>query len=459
MVLALVALVLAQSNHVSSGIFVTATTEAMTLYVDPAGSDANSCSSSFFACKSIGGALQKVPRFVRHSVTINVASGTYDSQAITAGLNIQNGVTLSISGTLDAVTPATGTGSGTTTASSAGSTAGPATITDSGQSWTIDNLKGKFIQFASGTLSGSTYPIISNTSTTVSFPVATAAGTGAAYSIVDPGAVFTGTTANSFAGFSGQGTLTLSALKFTVTSGTGLNFPTSSVEGPVTLTNLSITGSGFGLAISAGLVAVNRCFAKTTGTSNAITTVASSSSFPAGVNVNSCFVQGTTTNGIAVNVLPYGSSNVIGTAIEVTTGTGLRIGSVSTSQSPGLWITCTTTGSGTGIQIGNTLTTSAAPTFATATFNGNVRVTGCGTGVLATTMMSYASFNGITLDTVTTGFSTTLGAVLDFRGGTPTFTSVTNELSQDGTAYTFASLVAAGPPAILTNTYGSRLIR
>jgi hypothetical protein len=69
-------------------------------------------------------------------------------------------------------------------------------------------------------------------------------------------------------------------------------------------------------------------------------------------------------------------------------------------------------------------------------------------------VLSTAAF-----DTVTTAISTIKGGVIDFVAGTPTFTTVTNELSQDGTAYTFATLTGLPAPQVITNSYGSRFIR
>lgn len=48
---------------------------AVTLYVDPTGSDANSCTSSGTgACATLNGAYAKFPRFIRHNITVNVVA-------------------------------------------------------------------------------------------------------------------------------------------------------------------------------------------------------------------------------------------------------------------------------------------------------------------------------------------------------------------------------------------------
>jgi len=55
------------------------TTAALTLYVDTAGSDSNACTASgASACLTVQGALGKIPKRIKHPVTINIASGTFD---------------------------------------------------------------------------------------------------------------------------------------------------------------------------------------------------------------------------------------------------------------------------------------------------------------------------------------------------------------------------------------------
>lgn len=54
--------------------FVTKTTGTMALYVDPLGSDNNTCTGTLTnACATLTGAFSKVPQFVNHAVTIGVA--------------------------------------------------------------------------------------------------------------------------------------------------------------------------------------------------------------------------------------------------------------------------------------------------------------------------------------------------------------------------------------------------
>ncbi len=155
-----------------------ATTAPITLYVDPTGSDSNDCTATgTAACLTIQGALNKVPKMLRHGVVVNVAAGNYACFYI-SGFVGDTGVQqttggLTIQGTLTNATVATGTATGAITSSSTGSGSTFTTITDSGQAWTVNDLRGKFFV---RTDTGAVVAVItSNTATQV-----TVATTGAA---------------------------------------------------------------------------------------------------------------------------------------------------------------------------------------------------------------------------------------------------------------------------------------
>lgn len=145
---------------------------AVTLYVDPTGSDSNACTASgTSACLTLQGALNKLPRFIRNNVTVNVAAGTYvgNWQAV---FTMEVGASAAIPSfnvtgpSMSTFTPATGSATGTLT--SVSQQAVPlSTLADTGQSWTVNDLRGRFIRFTSG--SGSTKLIIANTATTITY--------------------------------------------------------------------------------------------------------------------------------------------------------------------------------------------------------------------------------------------------------------------------------------------------
>src|SRR5262245_64781443 len=148
------------------------TTAPVTLYCAPSGSDSNPGTQTL-PLRQPAAALARIPKSIRHLVTINLAPGTYQGFAI-SDLNIDpasdgSQVGLHIKGTLVDASLAAGTATGTATAAANGDATTPtwATLTDAGQSWTADDLKGRFLEITSGTGTGQVYPIVANTATTV----------------------------------------------------------------------------------------------------------------------------------------------------------------------------------------------------------------------------------------------------------------------------------------------------
>ncbi len=77
------------------------TTSAVTYYINPSGSDSNSGESASSPFKTLAYALSRLPKFLKHDVTINVAQGTYsESEALITGF-VGEG-SLSIVGTYEA---------------------------------------------------------------------------------------------------------------------------------------------------------------------------------------------------------------------------------------------------------------------------------------------------------------------------------------------------------------------
>lgn len=173
-----------------------ATRAATTLYVDSTGNDTNTCTATGVgACLTIQGAINKLPRRIRHPVTISVAAGNFKGANVIGfqyepedSLTAVPGAGIQIVGTMGAVTPATGNATGTITSSATTGSGGHVVITDSGQSWTVNDLRGKFLKLTSGSGSGTSYPIEANTATTVTIPLSSASTTGAGvtYSLVTP---------------------------------------------------------------------------------------------------------------------------------------------------------------------------------------------------------------------------------------------------------------------------------
>jgi hypothetical protein len=162
-----------------------ATTSPLKLYVNPSAtgaSDSNTCLNAVQACLTPQGAYNKVPKQVKHPVTINLACGTYAAGAYVEGdsflYDTTNGGGLSpaiafspgiiFSGALQNATLTSGSVTGTIASSTQGGTSNPSTsgtFTVTAAGWTINDLVGRFVQITGGTDVGEIRPINANTAT------------------------------------------------------------------------------------------------------------------------------------------------------------------------------------------------------------------------------------------------------------------------------------------------------
>lgn len=145
----------------------------LTLYVDTLGSDLNSCTAAGTgACATPMGALKKIPNIIRHRVNISVGAGNFPGillSGFTFDSRIQSTDTgLFITGTLGNSTLASGLATGTTTSATAVTgNAVFATLTDTTQSWTVNDLRGRFIVITGGTGAIAIPKVISSNTATV----------------------------------------------------------------------------------------------------------------------------------------------------------------------------------------------------------------------------------------------------------------------------------------------------
>jgi len=159
---------------VLAGRDVTATTGVATYYVRTTGNDNNTGLTIGDALLTPQAAVNKVPRYIKHNVTIDIGAGNF------AGFRIANYEIIypnifTIVGELGAPTLATGTTSGTATG---GDTL---TCVDGGQSWTVNDLRGKLVLIA-----GEYRVVRNNTSTTINLVGAMSATcSGKAYSLLE----------------------------------------------------------------------------------------------------------------------------------------------------------------------------------------------------------------------------------------------------------------------------------
>lgn len=154
------------------------TTSPLALYVDLRGNDNNSCTGTdTSACLTLQGACAKVPKLIRHPVTIDIDAGSYPG-AWCMGYNFDPigpdaGAYLYVRGAQPQViaTADGGTaGGGMASSGTAGSTFTFGTLTelsDGGTGWVVNALKGYLVQTLTGIGSGQTRVIASNTANTI----------------------------------------------------------------------------------------------------------------------------------------------------------------------------------------------------------------------------------------------------------------------------------------------------
>lgn len=443
-------------------------TEPTTLKVETTGSDTTGDGSDNAPFRTIQGALEWLDGSnVQAKVTIQVGLGSFpgftiEGSRLTIGAVSNPLVTvtstgLEIAGTWSASTLASGTNSGTTT--SAVVTDLALVITDSGQSWTTNDLQGRYVL-----IQGLYLPVISNTATTITLPVG--AVLSGAYSVLEPGTVINSGTA-------GVGSLT-GAQNCRI----GVHNVTGSFSTSISISTLKVDLDGLA-ANSSGVV-----FRNSTGTFNHVSVVRSASA----VSLNAFSINGSdqfvlnrcttsfpgTAQGVAVNsVIPARFMNIIGSVFR----NGV-IGISPGNSSQFLQVALSTfDGCATGISAASGTTVSLAASgcrfvgCTTALAIGSSSFFGAGAALYASSSSTIYFANCGTILTsnntspcalgVTSGTGNTNGIVLT-KGArcqiaaTAVLGAVT-ELSVDGTTGTLATLRAASPKVfpVVPNAYGT----
>jgi hypothetical protein len=191
------------------------------LYVDANGNDANpgTIQEPF---KTIQKAIDSIPKNVKHLINISIAAGNYAGFIINGFIMSpqvnSNPVGINMLGTRINATLASGTATGTITTTTAGNINTPAwtVITDSGQNWPVNGLKGLLFEVLTGTNAGSIEMIAANTATTITLETTSSFGSiGGTYAIRDWGTII-----NSPANFPGN--LSLSQANPTATQTVGM---------------------------------------------------------------------------------------------------------------------------------------------------------------------------------------------------------------------------------------------
>lgn len=451
----------------SNGQIVTATSAAMTLYVDPTGSDSNACTANgASACLTLNGVFAKLPSFIRHNVTINVAAGTYGAATL-KNISIDQGVTLTITGTLAPATVTTGSTTGTITSVTAGSaTAGPQSVVDSSQSWTSSDLHGKLLTLTSGAQSGQSFPIDTNTATALTIPRGTALATGVTYSIQAPTSLLSGTVL--LQNISGSGTITLQRFG-TSGSSASVRFETAMTIS-AGLTESVLSGNP-PVRVNGGRVTTTRC--ALLGTGAAVVLITTSPSALVSFRTSTSLLENLAAGGFSYTVsfvetaiADTGISPLFAESIFRAIGDSFYYGVLALPGGWGVtplnnsWVYCTTAVNSVGLSgVRVAAGASSSPAFNfRSTASGASRIEGCGTGLRLETDQTYAmtSWNFVNN---TTAISVANGGRLSFGGTTPTFSGTTNELLLDGTAYTFSFLTSLPAPQVIVSPLNSVITR
>jgi len=215
------------------------TTAAVTLYVDPTGSDANACTAiGTAACLTVNGALAKLPKFINHNAVVNVAAGTYAPFTIGA-FTIMGGVSLSIIGAaLAPTTVPSGTTTGLVGSYDAGLFPSRPSITDSTQAWPVKfsvnetyYVRGLFLTVSNDAGVSSSRAIVSADTTSLEIVPSTFAASALpaySYAIQAPPSIITSASGSAVVidGTSGQVNLTNLFLRLTAGTSPLLSVPT-----------------------------------------------------------------------------------------------------------------------------------------------------------------------------------------------------------------------------------------
>lgn len=421
----------------------TATTD--TYFVDGSTGNNNfNCQVSTTPCATIQGALNKVPKLLRNQVTISVAAGNYACFYI-SGFTTDNGFQqttggLLIDGSLSNFAPATGTATGTATGGTAGTLPGFGTLTDSGQTWTVNNLRGKFIVITGGTGSGQVRAISSNTATAITIvgiwtaPVAASSTYAIQQNAVNintacsnPASPISAAAANASAIYAidnnvgyrvsaivvrNIGVTSASGSAFTITDSSGYAFIQSIYTGassPIVLTSNSASRNNFDTIVDASSTA-GTYLMSSSGPAN--TTIIRSMSY----NGNSGLLT-VSTSGSPGQFVTVNQSEAV--AASATNGAAVAIGNgrvlVLNSR-----LDCVSGGSTTAISAGidgfisgpNQGIGPVAVTVTTVFFGGT-----CGVGMLATALGRIAT-GALTGSAATTGYRADWGGQIELVSGT-----------------------------------------
>jgi len=122
------------------GTIVEATDRNLIFYVSSTGNDSNTGLSSGTALLTVQAALDKIPKIINHTVTVNIGSGSFAGFDVASFQIRRYTGKLTLQGTLGQPTLTTGTCTGTATGGSTSQ------LIDTGQTWTVHELRGRLLK-------------------------------------------------------------------------------------------------------------------------------------------------------------------------------------------------------------------------------------------------------------------------------------------------------------------------
>jgi hypothetical protein len=451
-----------------------ATAATLTYYVETTGNDSNNGLSPATAFATIDKALSMLPQMLQYPTTIKIGIGNFAGATVKDfDINYADPAVsafLMIEGTLINATVATGSATGTVSSAvqGDGTTNTYGVVNDATQTWTVNDLRGKFLEITGGTGAGQVWPITENTATqiTVAATFLTTLPNGTStYAIRDCGSNIN--TIVNRGGSAPTPAATASACFYvasnrTRSDATALLFrylklspPTNAGVRVADCTSVAfqncmvnITGSLTGIGhVGAGRITVTGCVFSHPGTtgSHIILGGQTQTYGLTGTLTQSLFIGGG--NGffvLGVGNFLANSSQFIGTQFAINSG-----GHLFLWQSSGLKIS----GASVGFQC-NAHQAGLGSMFLQV--NGPIDVSSCGTGFQLGGMNSEVVCAAAGVAITGTGNTT---AVALTKGARFNYTSVatltgTTELSLDGTAVSVATFRSA-TPRVATTSYGS----
>jgi hypothetical protein len=430
---------LADSNQVDAVISV-----PTTFYVELTGDD-NNPGTQDRPFKTIQAAIDYLKGFViKSEVTVKVGVGTFDGFII-EGIDIQNATPtggeqlgLKVEGAASLFSVATGTNTGTITSAAVGSVyTGVVTLTDSTQTWTNDDLLGRFVYFPS---TGIYHPIVANTATTVTISETTTTGmSGSAYQIITPGTNIRCNALSIMFGSAFSSSTVTGSIIVKDNIGDFLStVPAVSIR-MFDFDSMSGTG-GVGKSYihiaEAGAASIVACRFYNSTTQACVTNMAKMG------YVSYCFMSINNASGSAI-ANPRGESGVsMVRSFVMGNSNGTGISSSGIDPNSGLVSGCFFKGLSKAVS--NTTRISMV-NFSSSYFLNNTTIVEL--GILSQINISFANGSGNT-----NGIVASKGARVQVNS--TSVLGATNEIVLDGVNYTLADMRAASPK-LLTNTYGT----